>query len=195
MLRFLAILAMLAIATGAQAQVSATEIYEGIDKALVGKLQQPYGGDVDVDFLTRMLAQHDAAIERAKAVLANSSDAKIRMMAGDMLKTLHADQRIMKDWLTLHGPAQQVAQPAPLPKALLQAVQTDKVRVPAPALISSSKVASPSIPPTDLISSTIAATAMVSLSTVEPEAMPELPAPDAEIENTAPVMEFLDGGQ
>ena len=175
---------MMALAAGAHAQ-TATEAFGTVDKALTEKLAIPYTGDVDLDFMNRMLAQHDAAIERAKTVLADSTDAKVRMMAGDMLKTLHADQRVMKEWLALHGPKPQAALPAPMPKAE-PAVEAMKAAAPLP--VSPSHIVTPSvvpvrvsdsIPPTDIISDSLA--------------VPEVPAPHEAIENTAPKMEFLDG--
>ncbi|RYG61836.1 MAG: DUF305 domain-containing protein [Alphaproteobacteria bacterium] len=195
----LAMLMMLGMAVGAQAQVSQTSVYEAIDKTLTEKLRQPYGGDVDVDFLTRMIAQHDAAIERSKAAIANSTDAKVRMMAGDMLKTLHAEQRTMKEWLAMHGPKAAAAAPAPLPKALPQTTTTitttEKMRIAATLPVSTTLVVTPTVSPTAAVSSTYSVVETVSPTMVAPQAMPELPAHDAEIENTAPVMEFLDGGQ
>ncbi|RYG62196.1 MAG: DUF305 domain-containing protein [Alphaproteobacteria bacterium] len=198
-MRRLVILMMLGTVIGVQAQVSPTSAYEAIDKTLTEKLRLPYGGDVDVDFLTRMIAQHDAAIERSKAAIANSTDAKVRMMAGDMLKTLHADQRVMKEWLALHGPKPAAAAPAPLPKALPQTTTTitttEKMRIAATLPVSTTLVVTPTVLPTAVVSSTYVIVETVSPSVVAPQAMPELPAHDAEIENTAPVMEFLDGGQ
>lgn len=195
---WIAALALLAMAGGVQAQMTASP-YQPADKALQEHLQKPYSGDVDADFMGRMMAQHEAGIERAKVALAQSKDAKVRLMAGDLLKSLNTELQEMKDWMSQHGMKPQAAAPAPMPLALPAATppalsNADKMRaaatLPTPVPVSASKVVTASLPPVDAISDTMALNELSPAA--GPEKLPGMPIPEQDIENAPPVMEFLD---
>ncbi len=141
--------------------------------------------EADTALVSLMVERHEAALEQAKTLLASSSDAKVRMMASDMMKTLNADLRTLKEWLTLNGAPPAMAQPAPLPAAMPQA---DKMKVAATR---------PHPHKTPLADIAPAAGPATPLSRVQTDttALPAVPPATEDIENAAPVMEFLDGAE
>lgn len=61
-------------------------------------------GDSDADFVRLMLPHHQAAIDMAKAQLANGKDAQMRRLAQEIITDQQSEIELMQLWLKHHGP-------------------------------------------------------------------------------------------
>lgn len=59
----------------------------------------PFSGNTDTDFVKRMIALHQGAIDIAKVELAFGKDADVRKVAEDVIKSNEDDITKMQEWL------------------------------------------------------------------------------------------------
>ncbi|PZP39595.1 MAG: hypothetical protein DI585_03620 [Pseudomonas fluorescens] len=163
-----------------------------------------FAGDVDVDFLRIITARNTEAIEMAKVLLKHSSEADVRMLAGDVIKARDTENRLVTAWLAKHGPqgaAAPVMMPVakvadvsgipPLPSAKIVSAVEAVVPVTVPIQVSASvpavlvSVSVPVSPASVVISSSVPASFV-------PGAVYGIPAPSEHIINAVPKMELLD---
>jgi uncharacterized protein (DUF305 family) len=63
-----------------------------------------FTGNVDVDFVTGMIAHHQGAIDMAKVVKAFGADAEIRELAEAIIEAQEAEIAMMRAWLSENAP-------------------------------------------------------------------------------------------
>jgi uncharacterized protein (DUF305 family) len=63
----------------------------------------PFSGNVDVDFVKRMISRDQGAVDMAKVVLAFGKDENVKKVAEDVIKTNEADIAKMQGWLKEQG--------------------------------------------------------------------------------------------
>lgn len=157
--------------------MTSTEAYKAVETktraALAGVSPT---GDVEVDFLRMVMPYQKAISDLSTAALKYSSDADIRMMAGDMVKQEEASLRTAREWMRLHGPQDgnagmpevkdelpvatsssvvplNVTKPASVKKTITMS-EFLEVSKTVPPVSSSVPVTSPSLPPVDVLSPT-----------------------------------------
>ena len=80
-----------------------SQAFNGLIAKMNAEMALPYSGNADVDFIKRMIAHHQGAVDMAKVVLAFGKDAEIKKVAEDVIKTNEAEIATMQEWLKEQG--------------------------------------------------------------------------------------------
>jgi uncharacterized protein (DUF305 family) len=91
----------MAPASGAEAEYRAA-----MDRMHAAMSEMTYSGDADIDFARGMIPHHQAAIDMAKTVIANGSDAEIRELAKAIVDAQEREIVQLEGWLAAHGAAE-----------------------------------------------------------------------------------------
>ena len=80
-----------------------SQAFNGLIAKMNAEMALPFSGNADVDFVKRMIAHHQAAIDMAKTVLAFGKDVEIKKVAEGVVKADEADIATMQEWLKKQG--------------------------------------------------------------------------------------------
>ncbi|PZR51453.1 MAG: DUF305 domain-containing protein [Stutzerimonas stutzeri] len=81
---------------------AATKGYKQVMMKMISGMQ-PYIGDADVDFMTKMKGHHQAAIDMAKVELANGKDAEAKKLAQEIVTAQEKEIATIDAWLKTKG--------------------------------------------------------------------------------------------
>jgi uncharacterized protein (DUF305 family) len=88
---------------GQGASSASTAAFQAADHAMMsGMSSVQYTGDADRDFVAHMIPHHAGAVEMAKVELKYGKDAKLRMLASDIIAAQEKEIAFMKQWLAAH---------------------------------------------------------------------------------------------
>ncbi len=76
-----------------------SQAFNGLIAKMNAEMALPFSGNADVDFVKRMIAHHQAAIDMAKTVLAFGKDVEVKKVAEGVVKADEADIATMQEWL------------------------------------------------------------------------------------------------
>jgi uncharacterized protein (DUF305 family) len=80
-----------------------SQALNGLLAKMNAEMALPFTGNADVDFIKRMIPNHQGAVDMAKVVLAFGKDAGVRKVAEDVIKTNEAEIATMQEWLKKQG--------------------------------------------------------------------------------------------
>mgnify|MGYP000597621818 CR=1 FL=1 len=80
-----------------------SQALNGVIAKMNAEMALPFSGDADVDFVKRMIAHDQGAVDMAKVVLAFGKDERVKKIAEDVIKTNEADITNMQAWLKQQG--------------------------------------------------------------------------------------------
>jgi len=80
-----------------------SQAFNGITAKMHQDMAITFTGNADVDFVKLMIPQHQAAIDRAKVVLAFGKDPEVKKVAEGVIKTQEAELARMNEWLKKQG--------------------------------------------------------------------------------------------
>jgi uncharacterized protein (DUF305 family) len=83
------------------------EMEQAMEKMHAGMASIKLSGDNDADFVRLMLPHHQAALDMAKAELANGKDPQMRRLAQEIVTDQQSEIELMRLWLERHGPSSQ----------------------------------------------------------------------------------------
>ena len=72
-------------------------------KMMEGMPMMKFTGDADLDFMSRMRAHHQGAIDMAKVVLANGKDPAVKKLAQDIVTAQEKEIATIDAWLKAKG--------------------------------------------------------------------------------------------
>ena len=72
-------------------------------KMMEGMPMMKFTGDADLDFMSRMRAHHQCAIDMAKIVLANGKDIEVKKLAQDIVAAQEKEIATIDAWLKAKG--------------------------------------------------------------------------------------------
>lgn len=72
-------------------------------KMMEGMPMMKFTGDADLDFMSKMRAHHQGAIDMAKVVLANGKDAEVKKLAQDIVTAQEKEIVTINAWLKAKG--------------------------------------------------------------------------------------------
>ena len=80
-----------------------SQAFNGITAKMDQDMAITFTGNADVDFVKLMIPQHQAAVDRAKVVLAFGKDPEVKKVAEGVIKTQEAELAWMNEWLKKQG--------------------------------------------------------------------------------------------
>ena len=83
------------------------QMEQAMEKMHAGMASIKLSGDNDADFVRLMLPHHQAALDMAKAELANGKDPQMRRLAQEIVTDQQSEIELMRLWLERHGPSSQ----------------------------------------------------------------------------------------
>ena len=89
------------------ARTAGLEMEQAIEKMHTGMASIKPSGDNDSDFVGLMLPHHQAALDMAKAELANGKDPQMRRLAQEIVTDQQSEIELMQLWLERHGSSSQ----------------------------------------------------------------------------------------
>ena len=81
----------------------ATAAYQAANDKMHQDMMIDYTGDADVDFLRNMIPHHQSAVDMARIVLQYGTDAEVKVLAEEVIKTQEAEIELMEQMLTKLG--------------------------------------------------------------------------------------------
>ena len=79
-----------------------TTAYRQAMKTMMEKMDQPYSGNPDHDFVTGMLPHHQGAIDMAKVELQYGRDPALKRLAREIIASQSKEEGFMRGWLARH---------------------------------------------------------------------------------------------
>lgn len=89
-------------AGAASAPPSTTAFQEAMQRMHM-RMQIPYTGDADRDFVAGMIPHHQGAVEMAEIELRYGHDPALRKLARDIVATQREEIALMRRWQVRHG--------------------------------------------------------------------------------------------
>lgn len=81
-----------------------SQALNGIIARMNQDMALPFSGKTDADFVKRLIAHHQAAVDMAKVELAFGKDADVKKVAEGVIKSNEDDIAKMQEWLKAQGP-------------------------------------------------------------------------------------------
>jgi uncharacterized protein (DUF305 family) len=92
----------MAPAAPASADPPSTAAYRQAMKAMMEKMDTPFSGNADHDFVAGMLPHHQGAIDMARVELQYGRDPALKKLARDIIASQAKEQVFMRNWLARH---------------------------------------------------------------------------------------------
>ena len=84
------------------AEAPSTGAYRDAMKTMMEKMDTPFTGNADHDFVTGMLPHHQGAIDMAHVELQYGRDPALRNLAREIIASQSKEEAFMRGWLARH---------------------------------------------------------------------------------------------
>lgn len=84
-------------------QSESTRAFRQGEERMMKDMMLPYSGNADADFVARMIAHHQGAVDMAEVQLKYGKDPELRKMAQEIIKAQQEEIAFLKQWQARHG--------------------------------------------------------------------------------------------